>query len=122
MYRKSLVDIMDSVMYFNILALAVFSLYDFKTDVTKQTAIAYTSTIITFILLVIVIVIHVALLPKKKKPSEAEEVNEYPLAPTLLPVTSEVTYSDVEVPKPQCQPSSTSNETTHDISDRQTLM
>ena len=58
-YIKSITDVIETALYFNILAYAVFSLYDFKADITKQTAVAYTSTIITFILLVGVIIYHV---------------------------------------------------------------
>ena len=42
--KKSLVDTVHMVLYFNILASAVVSLYDFKANITKQTAVAYTST------------------------------------------------------------------------------
>ena len=54
-YKKLNVDTVDTALYFNILTLAALSLYDFKGDPTKQTAVAYTSTIITFLLLVGVI-------------------------------------------------------------------
>ena len=45
-YKKSITDVLETVLYFNLLAFAAFSLYDFKTDITKQTTVAYTSTII----------------------------------------------------------------------------
>ena len=111
-HRKSFVDIVDTLMYFNLLTLAAFSQYDFKTDVRKQTAIAYTSTIITFILLVGVVIYHVTLLNIKKTTSE--EVNEYPLA-SVQSANSQprVTYSILEIPKPQC-PEPSSNETVQD--------
>ena len=41
------VDIVNTVMYFNLLALAAFNLYNFG-DITNQRAVAYISTIITF--------------------------------------------------------------------------
>ena len=50
-YKKLNVNTVDTALYFNILALAALSLYDFKSDPTKQTAVAYTSTIITFLLM-----------------------------------------------------------------------
>ena len=119
MYKKLPVDIVERVMYFNLLALAVFSLYDFKTNITKQTAIAHTSTIITFILFVGVVIYHVTLLIKKKKTSE--EVSEYLLAP-VQPASSEVTFSIVEIPKPQCPPPEhNSNETIQDITDHRNV-
>ena len=100
-YKKSPVDVVETVMYFNILILSVFSFYDFKIDTTKQISVAYTSTIITFLLLVGVVIYHVTLLIKKDKTSK--EVNEYPLAP-VQSTNSEVTHSIVEIPKPQCPP------------------
>ena len=118
-YKKSIVDIVERVMYFNLLAFAVLSLYDFKSDITKQRAIAHTSTIITFILFVGVILYHVTLLIKKKKTSEEE--NEFPLV-SVEPASSKVTYSYVEIPKPQCPPPEHSNdETIQDITDHQNV-
>ena len=58
---------------------------------------AYTSTVITFILLIGVIIYHVYLLVRKDQPTE--EVNEYPLAP-VQPAKAEVTHSVIELPKP----------------------
>ena len=97
-YKKSPMNIIETVIYFNLLALAVFSLYDFKTDIRKQTAIAYVFTTTTFILLVGVVIYHVTLLIKKDKTSE--EVNEYPLPP-VQSANSEVTHSVVEILNPQ---------------------
>jgi hypothetical protein len=101
-YKNSIVDVLETGLYFNLLAFAAFSQYDFKTDVTKQTAVAYTSTIITFILLVGVIIYHVYLLVRKDQPRRGEELNEYPLAP-VQPAKDEVTHSVVEIPKPRDQ-------------------
>ena len=52
-YKNLIVNILETGLYFNLLAFTAFSLYDFKTDhdIEKQTAVVYTSTIITFILL-----------------------------------------------------------------------
>ena len=96
-YKNLLIDVVDSVLYLNLLALSAFSLYHFRTDATKQRAVAYTSTIITFLLLVGVIIYHVSLLVRKNKP--LSEVNEYLLAP-VEPAETEVTYSIIELPKP----------------------
>ena len=58
-------DIVNTVMYFNLLALAAFNLYNFG-DITNQRAVAYISTIITFILFIGVrVVYHFTLLIKK---------------------------------------------------------
>ena len=95
-YKKSFVDLVDTALYFNLLVFSVFSLYDFKTDITKQTAVAHISTIITFILFIGTIIYHVTLLVKKERP--AEDLNEYPLAP-VKPANAEVTHSVIEPPK-----------------------
>ena len=95
--KNSFVDAVDSVLYFNLLALSVFSQYDFKTNTVKQTAVAYTSTIVTFLLFIIVIFYHVTLLIKKRE-RPVEGLNEYLLAPTQ-PVKHQMTYSVIEPPK-----------------------
>ena len=100
-YKKSFVNIVETGLYFNLLALAAFSSYDFKNDVNRQTAVAYTSTIITFFLLVGVIIYHVSLLVRKNKPRQ--EVDEYPMAPVQPKNKAEVTHSVIELPKPRDQ-------------------
>ena len=112
-YKSSFVDVVDTVLYFNLLALALFSLYDFKGNIMKQTAVAYTSTIITFLLFIGAISYHIFLLIKKEKPPE--DLNEYPLAPVQL-VNAVVTYSVVERPKRAEEDSSS---TDHKDSDEQ---
>ena len=95
-YKKSFVDLVDTALYLNLLVFSAFSQYDFKTDITKQTAVAHISTIITFILFIGAIVYHVTLLVKKEWPTE--DLNEYPLAP-VNPANAKVTHSVVEPPK-----------------------
>ena len=102
-YKKWIIDVLESGLYFNLLAFAAISLYDFKSDKRKQTAIAYTSTITTFILLVGVIFYHVALLVSKEfqKPRSVtytEEMDVYLLAP-IQPDShkAEITHSDIEL-------------------------
>ena len=110
-YKDMLKNILDMVLYFNLLALSAFSWYHFRTDVTKQTAVAYTSTIITFILLVGAIIYHVYLIVKKEKRcAEAEVDNEYSdTMASAQPVETEVTYTVIEIPKPlDLSPASTS--------------
>ena len=102
LYKKSFLSIIETMLYFNLLALSAFSWYRFKIDAKKQTAVAYTSTIITFILLVGVIVYYVYLLVRKDHPRLGEEVDEYPLAP-VQPGKDEVTFSVIEIPKPRDQ-------------------
>ena len=96
--KKSLVDTVHILLYFNILASAAVSLYDFKANITKQTAVAYVSTLITFILLIGAMAYHAALLIKRKKTHKSEELEQHPLPPDQLP-TTEVTYSVIELPK-----------------------
>ena len=69
-YKNLFVDVVDTVHYFNLLALSGFSWYNFKVEVMKQTAIAYTSIIITFILLVGVIIYHVYSLVRRIIPQK----------------------------------------------------
>ena len=95
-YKNSFVDAVDTVLYFNLLALSAFSQYDFKLDPNKQTAVAYTSTIITFILFIGSMVYHIKLLFKKEMPPQ--DLNEYHFAP-LQPAHAQVTYSVIELPK-----------------------
>ena len=106
-YKQSITDIVDTIIYFNLLALAAFSLYEFKIDITKQTAVAYTSTIITFLLLLGVIAYHVYLLvmARKEKAKAVNEQNELLLGPVQSANVDAthialVTYSVVEFPKP----------------------
>ena len=101
-YKNSIVEVLETGLYFNLLVFAAFSQYDFKTDVKKQTAVAYTSTITIFILLVGIIIYHVYLLVVKNQARLGEEVNEYPLAP-VQPAKHKVTHSVLEIPKAQDQ-------------------
>ena len=94
-YKNLLVDVVDTVHYFSLLVLSAFSWYDFKDDIRKQTAVAYMSTIITFIILIGVIVYNVSLLIRKDQ--SQEEVDEYSLAP-VQPAKAEVTHSVIEIP------------------------
>ena len=95
-YKKTFVDLVDTALYLNLLVFSVFSLYDFKMDIKKQTDVAHISTIITFILFIGTIIYHVTLLIKKERP--ADDLNEYPLAP-VNPANAEVTHSVIEPPK-----------------------
>ena len=100
-YRKSLVDVVDTVLNYNLLAIAVIPSYYFIYKTTKQIVVAYTSTIITFIISIGSICYHVILLTKKKEP--LEECNE-PLLSPVEPAKAEVTYSVIELPKPGQDP------------------
>ena len=108
-YRKSITDIVETMMYFNLLVFAVFSLFYFKTDPTEQVAVAYTSTSMTFLLLLGVIAYHLYIyLPTKKQKKTTDstvELDEYALVPQEPIATgAEVSYSVVEVDQPQGDP------------------
>ena len=94
-YKMSFVNVVEIGLYVNLLMLSAFSWYRFNIDIAKQTAVAYTSTIITFILLVGVIVYHMYLLVRKDQPRE--EVNEYPLAPVQEPANTGITHSIIAI-------------------------
>ena len=96
LYKNSFVNAVDTVLYFNLLTLSAFSLYYFKVDLKKQTAVAYTSTIVTFILFIGSIVYHIKLLFTKETPPQ--DLNECPLVP-LQQAHAQVTYSVIEPPK-----------------------
>ena len=98
-YKNSFLNTVGAMLFFNLPALSCFSWYRFKNDFIKQTAVAYTSAIITFILLVGVIIYHVYLLVRKDHPLREEEHDYLQLAP-VQPVKAEVTYSIVEIPNP----------------------
>ena len=95
-YKNIFVNVVVTALYFNLLALALFTLYDYKANVVKQRAVAYTSTIVAFLLFIGAIFYHIFLLIKKEKPPE--DLNEYHLVP-FQPVNAVVTYSVVERPK-----------------------
>ena len=94
-YKSTLVDTVDTTMYFNLLAFAILSQYNFKTDLTKQTAVAYLSTIITCILLIWSIVYHMFLLLRKEKSSK-DLADQYPAGE---PTKDHITRTVIEFPK-----------------------
>ena len=111
-YKSLLVDIMETILYFNLLAFATFSSFHFKADMKKQKIVAHISTAVTVILLVGAIIYHVFLLVRKDKhPKEEDGVV---LAPAQ-PANAEITHSVIEISKP-CDdsppPQANSNEAT----------
>ena len=100
-HKKVLVDVVESLLYFNLLALTAFSLYDYKTDIKKQYAVAYTSIIVTFVLLVGVTFYHMYLLNTKLKCKlTTKAIQEYPLS-QVKPNKAEITCSVIEPPEPE---------------------
>ena len=110
-YKRSSVDIVETVILLNLLSFAAFSLYEYKTDSTKQVTIAYISTITTLSVLVGSVVYHVILLIKRKRtPVEQDEYTLLPLNQHFAtPPPCEVTYSIIEIPKSQSPPNEPSN-------------
>ena len=95
MYRRLSLDIIEKVMYFNILSFTAFSLYDFRSgNSTKQVAAAYISTTIAFVLLVGVVFYHVLLLFGKKSPEKTTQ----PIPASDNPQHAQVTFTSVEIP------------------------
>ena len=99
-YKELRVEIVDTLMYFNLIGLAALSLYKFKSDDTKQTVVIYVSTVTTFFLLAGVIAYHVILTVRKGRipkhclsKNEEFESNMNPKPPM------NVTHSVIEFPK-----------------------
>ena len=98
LYKQWPVDVFETMMYFNLLVFAAFSLYNFKTDSKKQTAVIYTSTAVAFILLIGVIVYQACLLMRRRKDLEKQDAYEYPPAPISQ---VQVTHTVVDIHIPQ---------------------
>ncbi|MCG8624038.1 MAG: hypothetical protein MJE68_18860, partial [Proteobacteria bacterium] len=106
-YKKLHAELIETLMHLNVLYYAAFTLYNFKNDATKQTAIAYTSTAITFILLIGVIVHNAFKLFKRRKSQRKFSSKTLPtvtVAPTNQvylncnnPQHKQVTFSVMEI-------------------------
>ena len=96
LYKMSFVNVEEAMLYFNLIILSVCSWYDF--NISLQTGVAHTSTIVTFILLVSY---HVYLMTRKNRPhGSGQEMDQYPLVPNQPPVVS---CSVLELPDPHDQ-------------------
>ena len=96
-YKDLPIDIIETLIYLNLLIFAASSLYHFNSDSTKQTAIAYTSTIMVLILLIGVVLVHGILFMKKKYcETRAVEEDIAPIPPDRSAGHAKVTYSYVE--------------------------
>ena len=109
-YKKWPIDVMESIMYFNILGFAALPWYFIATP-QRQTAVAYTSVTITFLFLLMVITFHmykftplgsviqntkISKLLENKKTKEVVDQNL--IEPEHR--EQEVSFSVVEIPKP----------------------
>ena len=104
-YRKLPTDIIESVMYFDVLAFASFSLYNSKRgNNTKQAAVSYISTIIAFILLAAIIFWHViVVLRRRRKDSEITQTLSI-ITASDRPQPAEVIFMSVAILNLRKQP------------------
>ena len=106
LHKKLIVDIIETVIMFNLLMLSVFSFYNFQEDTIKQTVVAYVSTIITFILLLGVIVYHLFLLKRNRNAvanmlDDEMEQDVYHLV-SVQPIRSTgITHTSIIIAKPE---------------------
>ena len=109
LYIRSSVDIVETIILLNLLLFSVFSLYNFKADSRKETAIAYISTSIVFLLLMgeIVCSIILSIGCKIKKKSLDRDRHAQLLQPLVRSssLRSEVTHSSIEISLPTPSPS-----------------
>ena len=105
LYKRSSVDIMETVILFNLLLFAAFSWYNFKLDSRKETAIMYVSTGTVFLLLLgeiahkVISSIGILGCIKRKPPADNAVHNQL-LVPLIRfsSLSSEVTHSSIEIP------------------------
>ena len=106
-YKKLSAELIETLMYLNVLYYAAFTLYNFKNDATKQTAIAYTSTAIAFIFLIGVIIHYAFKLFKCQKLQRKLSSENLPTVAITNqvclncnnPQHKEVTFSVMEIPE-----------------------
>ena len=103
-YKNLFIGIIGTVLNFNLLVASALSWHNFKTDIRKQTAVSYISTIITLLLLIGAIVYHVFLLIRKDKPQE--EADEH----SLVSPDSEMENVTNAKPVNPCDPSTLHND------------
>ena len=97
-YTSLFVDVIDTLLYFNLLLLSAFTQYDFKTNFMKQTVAAYASTAITLILFIGALFYHVFTLIRKTIPPRDLNAIEH-LLTSVEPHEEEVTHSYIELPR-----------------------
>ena len=105
-YDKTATETIDTILCYNLLTIALFSLYHFKNDSTKQTAVAYTSTTVTFLLFIGIVVYHITVMIRMdRKRGEPETTSTGEDAMALLPQQG-VTHSVVDITKEDQSPTS----------------
>ena len=96
-YRKLSVDVVETIMYCNLLVFAAFSLYNYEVnDSTKRVTLSYISTMIALTLLVGVVLLPWMVLFKNKYISRM--TNEQATTSSDSNTNNGVTFSSVEIP------------------------
>ena len=111
LYKRSSIDIVETVILLNLLLFAALSWYNFKSDSRKETAIMYVSTGTVFLLLIGEIAYKVIsstgiLGYIKRKTSADNAVHNQLLVPLIRSpsLSSEVTHSSLEISLPTPSP------------------
>jgi predicted outer membrane repeat protein len=114
LYKRSSVDIVETIILLNLLLFAALSGYNFKSDSRKETAIMYVSTGTVFLLLIGEIVFKIIFSTGvsgciKRKICSADHTGHHTqlLAPLIHSpsLSSEVTHSSLEISLPTPSPS-----------------
>ena len=96
-YKNVIVDVVETLLYFNLLAFAALSMYDQKPNTVKQTAVAYVSVFTTVILLAGSIVYHIIILIKRKKSNLKTSDQNVNIPSQNQSANSKTTHSVVEI-------------------------
>ena len=117
LYRRSSVDIVETVILLNLLLFAAFNWYNFKADSRKEIAITHVSTIIVFLILMGETVYSIILSIRcKRKVSSGQDWNTELQAPLIHFPQHPPTHSDLEISlptppaPPECEKSEFENE------------
>ena len=106
-YKKVVTDIIETVMYFNLVMFAVFSLPDLgSNDNTKRVVISYISTLLALVLLIGIIVLHVVdhirsrfwkekpATPQAPEVSESNNVTRTEISLSMMDTDEDVPYRE----------------------------
>ena len=102
LYRRSSVDIVETVILLNLLLFAAFSWYNFKADSRKEIAITHVSTIIVFLILMGETVYSIILSIRCKRKSLLTRINWNTelQAPLIYSPQRSPTHSSLEISLP----------------------
>ena len=121
-YKKVPLDLLEMLVYFNLMILSAFSWYSLEANQLTRVAVAYTSTSIIFVLLVAVLFYHIyeytnvlskrlfsfnfrriTCLFQKKQPHNQAERDDNIQVDEVIEIRTKPTFSFVEVHKPEIQ-------------------